>query len=75
MYKVWENPGGTLSVEVIGMLVGNFCGKQNPEKYPDFDFKAIKVPKFLAQYPKNTNFTENFSETFHLYSTWKTSRP
>ena len=29
----------------------------------------------MAQYPKNTNFTENFLETYHFYSIWKTSRP
>ena len=29
----------------------------------------------MAQYPKNTNFTENFLETSHFYSIWKTSRP
>ena len=32
--------GGTLNVEVIGMLVGNFLG--NPKKYSDFDFKPLK---------------------------------
>ena len=38
-----SNPGGTLNVEVIGMLVGNFL--ENPKKYPDFDFKPLKIPK------------------------------
>ena len=32
--------GGTLNVEVIGMLVGNFL--ENPKKYPDFDFKPLE---------------------------------
>ena len=35
--------GGTLNVEVIGMLVGNFL--KNPKKYPDFDFKPLKHTK------------------------------
>ena len=35
--------GGTLNVEVIGMLVGNFFVR--PKKYPDFDFKPLKIPK------------------------------
>ena len=36
------NPGGggTLNVEVIGMLVRIFS--ENPKKYPDFDFKPLK---------------------------------
>ena len=34
------SPGGTLNVEVIGMLVGNCFG--NPKQYPDFDFKLLK---------------------------------
>ena len=38
-----KNPGGTLNVEVIGILVGNFL--ENPKKYPDFDFKLLKIPK------------------------------
>ena len=38
-----DPPGGTLNVEVIGMLVGNFL--QSPKKYPDFDFKHLKIPK------------------------------
>ena len=42
--------GGTPDVEVIGMLVRNFFGK--PLKYPDFDFKHLKIPRLLAQYPK-----------------------
>ena len=46
------------------MLNGNVFGKQKKNK-----------PKLLAQYPKNTNFTENFLETSHFYSIWKTSRP
>ena len=46
-------------MEVIGVLVGNFFGK--PKKYSDLYFKALKVPNFLAQYPKNTDFTENVS--------------
>ena len=37
-----KNPqGGTLNAEVIGMLVGNFL--ENPKKYPDFDFKPLKI--------------------------------
>ena len=32
-----------LNVEVIGMLVGIFL--KNPKKYPDFDFKPLKIPK------------------------------
>ena len=32
--------GGTLNVEVIGMLVGNFL--ENPKKYGNFDFKPLK---------------------------------
>ena len=35
-----ESGGGTLNVEVIGMLVGIFL--ENPKKYSDFDFKPIK---------------------------------
>ena len=35
--------GGTLNVEVIGMLVGNFFWRTL--KYPDFDFKPLKIPK------------------------------
>ena len=35
-----QNPGGTLNVEVIGMLVGNFFG--NPKKYSYLDSKALK---------------------------------
>ena len=55
-------PGGgggrNLNVEVIGMLVGNFL--ENPKKYSDLDFKALKIPKLLAQYPKKIQFG-NFS--------------
>ena len=50
LYCVWliinhacknvPGPGGTLNVEVIGMLVGSFL--ENPKKYPDFDFKPLK---------------------------------
>ena len=49
-----QNPGGggTLNVEVIGMLVGNVL--ENPKKYSDF--KALKIPKVLAEYPKNFKF-------------------
>ena len=36
-----KSRGGTLNVEVIGMLVGIFF-LENPEKYPDFDFKTLK---------------------------------
>ena len=32
--------GDTLNEEVIGMLVGIFL--ENPKKYEDFDFKAVK---------------------------------
>ena len=39
LYRI-QNPGGTLNVEVMGMLVGNFFG--NPKKYPDFDLKPLK---------------------------------
>ena len=35
-------PGGTLNVEMIGVLVGNL---ENPKKYPDLDFKPLKIPK------------------------------
>ena len=63
--------GDTRNVKVIGMLVGNIFGK--PKKYSDF--KALKIPKLLAQYPKNTNFTENVLETSHFCSIWKMSRP
>ena len=35
--------GGTLNVKVIGMLVGNFF-LENTKKYPDFDFKPLKIP-------------------------------
>ena len=35
--------GGTLNVEVAGVLVGNFL--ENPKKYPDFDFQPLKIPK------------------------------
>ena len=35
--------GGTLNVEVIGMLVGIFL--ENPKKCPDFDLKPLKIPK------------------------------
>ena len=38
-HKTRLRPGGTLNVEVIGMLVGNFLG--SPKRYPDFDFKAL----------------------------------
>ena len=33
-------PGGTLNVEVIGMLVEIVL--ENPKKYPNFDFKPLK---------------------------------
>ena len=36
--------GGTLNVEVIGMLVGNSV-LENAKKYPDFDFKPLKIPE------------------------------
>ena len=40
----WGREGrDTLNVEVVGMLVGYFL--ENPKKYPDFDFKPLKVPK------------------------------
>ena len=29
---------------------------ENPKKYSDFDFKALKIPKLLAQYPKKYRF-------------------
>ena len=32
--------GGTLNVDVAGMLVGNFL--ENPKNYPGFDFKPLK---------------------------------
>ena len=40
-------PGGTLNVEVIGILIRNVL--ENPKKYPDFDSKPLK------KYP-NCNF-------------------
>ena len=42
IFKLLEDilQGGTLNVEVIGMLVGIFL--ENPKKYPDFDFKSLK---------------------------------
>ena len=55
--------GGTLNAEVIGMLVGNVL--ENPKKYPNCWRNILKY----------TNFTENFLETSHFYSIWKTSRP
>ena len=57
---------GTLDIEMIGMLVINFW--EISEKYAEFDFKHLKVPRLLVQYPKNTEFTENFLETFRFYS-------
>ena len=39
--------GGHCNVEVIGMIVGNFFWK-NPKKYPDFDFKPLKIPQLRA---------------------------
>ena len=38
---------------------------ENPKKYPNCWRNILK----------NTNFTENFLETSHFYSIWKTSRP
>ena len=43
--------GGLLNEKVIGMLVGNLLGK-TLKKYPDFDFKTLKIPKLLAQHKK-----------------------
>ena len=37
--------GGTLNVEVIGMLVENFL--ENPKKYPEFDFKPLKNTQII----------------------------
>ena len=58
--------GGTLNVEVIGMLVGNFFG--NPKKYPNFDFKALKNTQiaifravFRAVLGKIASIFQNFS--------------
>ena len=45
------------------MLVGDIL--ENPKKYPNCWRNILK----------NINFTENFLETFHFYSIWKTSRP
>ena len=61
--KIPGGGGGTLNAEVIGMLVGTFL--ENPKKYPNCWGNILK----------NTNFTENFLETSHFYSIWKTSRP
>ena len=38
---------------------------ENPKEYPNCWRNILK----------NTNFTENFLETSHFYSIWKTSRP
>ena len=46
--KIPVGEGGTLNVEMIGMLVGNVF-LENPPKYSDLDFKALKIPKLLAQ--------------------------
>ena len=50
VYKTFCHPEGTLNAEVLGMLIGNF--QENHKKYPDFNFKYLKIPKLLAQYPK-----------------------
>ena len=49
------------------MLVGNFL--KNPKKYPDFNFKPLKIPKlqFLGPFlglfwEKWLQFSENFPE-------------
>ena len=38
--SVGRGGGGTLNVEMMCMLVGNFF--ENSKKYPDFDFKHLK---------------------------------
>ena len=56
--------GGTLNVEVIGMLVGTFFYK-TLKKYPDFDFKLLKIPKlqFLELFwEKWLPFSKHFPE-------------
>ena len=40
--------GGTLNVEVIGMLVGNMFWK-TLKNTSDFDFIALKIPKLPEQ--------------------------
>ena len=59
-------PGGTLNVEVIDMVVGNFL--ENPKKYPHFDFKpqnntqiAIFRVAFRAALGKMASIFQNFS--------------
>ena len=62
-----SHPGGTLNVEVIGILVRNFL--ENPKKYPNFDFKPLKILKlqflglFLGLFwEKLLQFSKNFPE-------------
>ena len=52
-----QNPGGgggALSVEVIGIICSLETFLENPKKYSDF--KALKIPKLLAQCPKKYKF-------------------
>ena len=60
---------GTLNVEVIGMLVGNFL--ENPKKYPDFDFNPLKNTQIAIlravlgelAWPFSKNFPEDPKNT------------
>ena len=55
--------GGTLNVEVIGMLIGNFF-LENPKKYPNFDFKPLKntqIAIFRAVLGKIVSIFKKFS--------------
>ena len=45
----------TPNVEVIGMLIRIFF-LENHKKYPNFDFKPLKILRLLAQHNKNTVF-------------------
>ena len=62
-----QGPGGTLNVEVIGMLVRNLF-LENPKKYPDFDFKPLKNTQIAilravlrAVFGKMTSIFQKFS--------------
>ena len=39
--------GETPNLEVIGMLIGK-CFLNNHKKYPDFDFKPLKIPQIVG---------------------------
>ena len=45
LYGGTKIPGGTLNVEVVGMVCSSDIFLENLKIYPDFDFKPLIIPK------------------------------